>query len=88
MIIWPLEKILPYENYPTIAVILMFLVIYYMVEFIIIVMNVFSVYTGVSHFMVGLTLMVWGSDNMEMLNLAISIGKGQEEMGTIAVVSC
>ena len=59
-----------------------------MVEFIIIVMNVFSVYTGFSHFMVGVTLMVWGSDNMEMLNLAIAINKGQEEMATIAVVSC
>lgn len=67
---------MPYESYPSIAVILMFIVIYFMVEFIIIVMNVFSIYTGVSHFMVGLTLMVWGSDNMEMLNLAISIGKG------------
>ena len=85
---WPLEQVLPTESYPSLAVILMFIVIYFMVEFIIIVMNVFSIYTGISHFMVGLTLMVWGSDNMEMLNLAIAIGKGEEEMGTIAVVSC
>jgi Ca2+/Na+ antiporter len=59
-----------------------------MVEFIVTVMNVLSAYTGISHFMVGLTLMVWGSDNMEMLNLAIAIGKGEEEMATIAVLSC
>ena len=51
-------------------------------------MKVFSAYTGMSYLMVGLTLMVWGSDNMEMLNLAISIGKGEEEMSTIAVLSC
>ena len=51
-----------------------------MVEFIVTVMNVLSAYTGISHFMVGLTLMVWGSDNMEMLNLAIAIGKGEEEI--------
>ena len=56
-----------------------------MVEFIVTVMNVLSAYTGISHFMVGLTLMVWGSDNMEMLNLAIAIGKGEEEMATIAI---
>lgn len=67
---------------------MIFLVIYFMVEFIIIVMNVFSVYSGLSHFMVGVTLMVWGSDNMEMLNLAIAISKGEEEMATIAVLSC
>ena len=41
-----------------------------------------------SHFIVGLTLMVWGSDNLEMLNLAVAMGKGEEEMGTIAVMSC
>ena len=88
LLIWPLEKILPYKSSTIIAVILIFLVIYLMVEFIVLIMNVFSAYTGMSHFMVGLTLMVWGSDNMEMLNLAIAIGKGEEEMATIAVLSC
>lgn len=59
-----------------------------MVEFIVTVMNVFSAYSGMSHLMVGLTLMVWGSDNMEMLNLTFAIGKGEEEMAMIAVLSC
>jgi Ca2+/Na+ antiporter len=76
------------KTYPIVAVILIFIVIFLMVEFIVTVMNVFSAYTGMSHFMVGLTLMVWGSDNMEMLNLAIAMGKGEEEMATIAVLSC
>ena len=76
------------KTYPIVAVILIFIVIFLMVEFIVTVMNVFSAYTGMSHFMVGLTIMVWGSDNMEMLNLAIAMGKGEEEMATIAVLSC
>ena len=59
-----------------------------MVEFIVTVMNVFSAYSGMSHLMVGLTLMVWGSDNMEMLNLTFAIAKGEEEMAMIAVLSC
>jgi Ca2+/Na+ antiporter len=88
VIIWPLSKILPIKRSPELAVILIFVIIYLMVEFIVTVMNVFSAYTGMSHFMVGLTLMVWGSDNMEMLNLAIAIGKGEEEMAMIAVLSC
>lgn len=86
VIIWPLSKILPIKRSPELAVILIFVIIYLMVEFIVTVMNVFSAYTGMSHFMVGLTLMVWGSDNMEMLNLAIAIGKGEEEMAMIAVL--
>jgi len=71
-----------------VVVAIIFMCIYVMVEFIVTVMNVFSAYTDTSHFMVGLTLMVWGSDNMEMLSLAISLGKGEEEMATIAVLSC
>lgn len=59
-----------------------------MVEFMLTVMNVFTAYSGISHLLVGLTFMVWGSDNMEMLNLALAIGKGEEEMATIAVLSC
>lgn len=59
-----------------------------MVEYIVTILNAFSAYTGMSHFIVGLTLMVWGSDNLEMLNLAVAMGKGEEEMGTIAVMSC
>lgn len=88
VVIWPLAKILPIQKFPELAVVLIFLIIYVMVEFVVTVMNVFSAYTGMSHFMVGLTLMVWGSDNMEMLNLAIAIGKGEEEMALIAVLSC
>ena len=88
VVIWPLAKILPINKFPELAVVLIFIVIYVMVEFVVTVMNVFSAYTGMSHFMVGLTLMVWGSDNMEMLNLAIAIGKGEEEMALIAVLSC
>lgn len=62
--------------------------IYFMVEFIVTVMNVFSVYTELSHFFVGITLMVWGSDTLELLNMAIAIKNNEEELGLISVVSC
>jgi Ca2+/Na+ antiporter len=88
LIIWPLHWILPINSVPEIAMAMIFFIIYIMVEFIVMVMNVFSAYTGFSHFMVGLTLMVWGSDNMEMLNLAVALSKGEEEIGLIAVLSC
>lgn len=88
LIIWPLSKVLPVDSVPELAIVLVFICIFFMVEFIVMVMNVFSAYTGISHFMVGITLMVWGSDNMEMLNLAVSTAKGYEEIGLTAVLSC
>lgn len=88
LIIWPLTKILPVSTWPILTVTMLFCIIYLIVEFIVTVLNVFTAYTGLSHLIVGLTLMVWGSDNMEMLNLAIAIGKGEEEMATIALFAC
>ena len=76
LVIWPLSWVLPVKTCPEIAVLMIFFIIYVMVEFIVMVMNVFSAYSGISHFMVGISLMVWGADNMEMLNLAVAINKG------------
>ena len=67
---------------------MIFIIIYFMVEYIVEVMNLLCAFTGLSQVIVGLTLMVWGSDNMEMLSLAIAISKGVEEMALIAVLSC
>lgn len=88
LVIWPLDKLLPLKTWPVLTVCILFLVTYFIVEFIVSVMNVVTAYTNMSHFLVGLTLMVWGSDNMEMLNLAIAIGKGEEEMAMTALMSC
>lgn len=76
LVIFPLGWVLPVKSCPEIAVLMIFFIIYVMVEFIVMVMNVFSAYSGISHFMVGISLMVWGADNMEMLNLAVAINKG------------
>jgi hypothetical protein len=69
LVIWPLGWVLPVRTCPEIAVLIIFFIIF-------MVMNVFSAYSGISHFMVGISLMVWGADNMEMLNLAVAINKG------------
>lgn len=64
---------MPVQKLPELTLVLIFIIIYFMVEFILTVLNVFSVYTGLSHFLVGLTLLVWGSDNLEMLNMAVAM---------------
>jgi len=73
VIIWPLDKVMPVNYCPELALALFFVIIYFLAEFILTVFNVFSVYTGLSHFLVGLTLMVWGSDNLELINMSIAV---------------
>ena len=86
--IWPLSKVLPVKVFPELALLLVFALIYFLCEFILTVFNVFSVYTGLSHFLVGLTLMVWGSDSLELVNMAIAVKNKQVELGMTSVMSC
>ena len=51
-------------------------------------MNVFSVYTNLSHFLVGLTLMVWGSDILELFNMIIAVKNKKLELGFTSVLAC
>ena len=88
LIIKPLSVIMPVKSYPIVALLMVVLLVYFMCEFILTVFNVFSVYTGISHFFVGLTLMVWGSDNLELINWTIAMKNNQLELGMSSVLSC
>jgi len=88
LVIWPLDRITNVEKLPEVALALVFVIIYFLAEFILTVFNVFSVYTGLSHFLVGLTLMVWGSDSLELINMSIAIKNKQVELGMTSVMSC
>ena len=88
VVIWPLSKVMPVNALPELALAIVFVLIYLLCEFILTVFNVFSVYTGLSHFLVGLTLMVWGSDQLEMINMAIAVKNCQCELGMTSVMSC
>ena len=79
---------MPVDRFPEVALAFVFVLIYFLCEFILTVFNVFTVYTGLSHFLVGLTLMVWGSDNLELINMAIAVKNGQVELGITSVMSC
>jgi len=79
---------MPVTTMPEVALLLIFFIVYVMCEFILTVFNVFSVYTGLSHFLVGLTLMVWGSDNLEMVNMAIAMKNQDLELGMTAILAC
>lgn len=75
LVYWPLKKILPVTSLPEVSLLMIFFIIYLICEFVVTIMNVFSVYTNLSHFLVGLTLMVWGSDILELFNMVIAIKK-------------
>lgn len=88
IVVWPLSFIMPINALPEFALLLVFGFVYFLCEFVLTVFNVFAVYTGLSHFLVGLTLMVWGSDCLELINMIICVKNDQVEMGLTSVMSC
>ena len=88
LIIWPMKWVMPINVLPELALVLVFFFVYVMCEFILTVFNVFSVYTGLGHFLVGLTLMVWGSDNLDLVNMGISLKNQDMEVGLTALLAC
>ena len=76
VIIYPMSLISPVKTYPEVALLVFFVATYFMCEFILTVFSVFSAYTGLSHLLVGLTMMVWGSDNLELINVIIAMKNG------------
>lgn len=79
---------MPVNSLPEVALAMVFVLIYLLSEFILTVFNVFSVYTGLSHFLVGLSLMVWGSDSLELINMAIAVKNSKVELGMASVICC
>ena len=88
LVIKPMEFIMPVSALPELALVLIFVIVYMMCEFILTIFNVFSVYSGLGHFLVGLTLMVWGSDNLELVNMGIAMKNQDMEVGLTALLAC
>lgn len=88
LIIWPLSFVMPVKKAPEIALLLNIFLIYQMTEFILTVFNVFSVYSHLSHLLVGLTMMVWGSDTLELANMSIALKKKRPELVMASILSC
>ena len=87
LIIYPMSLISPVKKVPEIALLVFFVATYFMCEFILTVFSVFSAYSGLSQLLVGLTLMVWGNDNLELINIIIAMKNGLLELGMTSVMT-
>jgi Ca2+/Na+ antiporter len=88
VVYWPLKQLLPVTRLPELSLLLVFFIIYVMCEFIVTIMNVLTVYANMSHYLVGVTLMVWGNDILELFNMILSAKKKQNELGLTALLAC
>ena len=76
-IIYPLSWILPVNKLPEIAFIIIVALFFLATDFILTVVGVFSIYTHMSHILLGLTIIAWGSSPIELINLIVASNKNE-----------
>jgi uncharacterized protein YggT (Ycf19 family) len=59
-VLYPLHYLLPIEKFPEIAFLLIMILYFVATDFILTVVSVISVYTQLSHIIIGITLISWG----------------------------
>jgi Ca2+/Na+ antiporter len=86
-IVKPLDYILPYNRFPEIAFIIILGVFFLSIDFILIVVSVISIHTSLSHILIALTLVAWGSTPIELINLIVATKKNEMQIGLTSILS-
>lgn len=91
LLCWPslklLELILPMNVLPELAFLMVVGVFFGAMDFILTVVSILSIYTQLSHILIALTIIAWGSSPIELINLMIAAKKGELQIGLTSVLS-
>jgi Ca2+/Na+ antiporter len=91
VVCWPtltiLELVLPTRLFPEITFLAIVCLFFAAMDFILTVVSVLSVYTHMSHMLIGLTIISWGSSPIELINLIIANKKNELQMGLTSILS-
>ena len=72
---------------PELAFLICLAIFFFSVDFILTVVSVLSIYTHLSHVLLALTFISWGSSPIELINLLIAGKRGELQLGLTSVLS-
>lgn len=75
------------ERLPEVAFLAIVCLFFLATDFILTVVSVFSVYTHLSHVLIALIVIAWGSSPIELINLVIAAKRNELQMGLTSVLS-
>jgi Ca2+/Na+ antiporter len=88
---WPtlkvLDFVLPIDKLPELAFVIIVILFFIAVDFILMVFSVLSIYTHLSHILIALTIISWGSSPIELINLMIAAKKNELQIGLTSILS-
>ncbi|TNV79235.1 hypothetical protein FGO68_gene5201 [Halteria grandinella] len=82
-----LRHVLPLEKLPEVAFLVIVCIFFIATDFILTVVSVFSVYTRLSHVLIALIVIAWGSSPIELINLVIAAKRNELQLGLTSVLS-
>ena len=91
VICWPfikfLDLILPINKLPELSFLMCLAIFFVSVDFILTVVSDFSIYTHLSHILLALTFISWGSSPIELINLTLAVTRGELHLGLTSILS-
>lgn len=85
--VYVLNAILPTIKFPEIAFIIVMILFFIVTDFILTIVSVISVYSSLSHILIGTTLISWGSSAIEVINLSVAAKKNEMHLGMTSILS-
>ena len=72
-----LELTLPVATMPILSFFILVAIFFVSIDFILTVVSVISIYTQLSHVIIAITIISWGSSPIELINLIIAAKKNE-----------
>ena len=82
-----LELTLPVATMPILSFFVLVAIFFISIDFILTVVSVISIYTQLSHVIIAITIISWGSSPIELINLIISAKKNELQIGLTSILS-
>ena len=91
LLCWPslkfLHLVLPMNLLPELSFLAIVVLFFIATDFILTVVNVFSVYTHMSHVIIAIIVIAWGSSPIELINLVIANKRNELQLGLTSILS-
>jgi Ca2+/Na+ antiporter len=82
-----LHLILPINLFPEFAFLAIVLIFFALMDFILTVFSILSIHTSLSHILIALTIISWGSSPVELINLVIASRNNELQLGLTSILS-
>lgn len=82
---YPMTNWMPTKKLPEFVLLVVLVEFFYITDFLLEVVHVFALRTGVTYLSIGFTIMAWGANAVDLICMSLAFVHGEEQLGFSAV---